>query len=547
MKRFLLVLGVLTTIAACKEKKEVPVIVYDETAEILKQQDHENPRMRYKLLSSKLDSEPIFDELESELDDFSITDYDRVYPMVFEKTIPEIQTAIETGKLTYKELTLFYLYRIHEYELDPSTSLHAIIKLNGNVVKEAEERDEQRLKNPNHHPIFGMPVLLKDNIGTDGMMTTAGAGVLRHNNAGDAFITERLKENGALILGKLNLSEWAYYFCDGCPVGYSAVGGQTLNPYGRKIFESGGSSSGSGVATAANYAVATVGSETSGSILMPSSINSIVGLKPTIGLLSRTGIVPISSTLDTPGPMTRNVTDNAILLDAMKGEDLNDAASVATSVDFLNVLNSADISEKKFGYFNNLYESDSVYAATIDELKEAGVRVSGFDVPSNVSLKGFLTLLNMDMKYDLPEYLETEAGKDVTVRSVADIIAYNNQDSLNLAPYGQGRFDAIIADTTKLVELEVIKRQLKENGKRFFDVELDSLGFDAVLSMNNYHAAQAAVAQYPAITLPMGYDVNGQPHGLTLIAKPFEEASLLQYAYVVEQLLQARKPPVDYK
>ena len=153
--------------------------------------------------------------------------------------------------------------------------------------------------------MYGMPVLIKDNINTSGMPTTAGAiALLENENTEDAFIIKKLKEAGALILGKSNLSEWAYYFCGTCPVGYSATGGQTLNPYGRAIFESGGSSSGSGASVAANYAVAAVGTETSGSITSPSSQNSVVGLKPTIGLLSRTGIVPISTTLDTPGPMT---------------------------------------------------------------------------------------------------------------------------------------------------------------------------------------------------------------------------------------------------
>ncbi len=172
-----------------------------------------------------------------------------------------------------------------------------------------------------------MPILLKDNIGAAGMITTAGSVALADNNAGDAFITKRLKEENAIILGKANLSEWAYFLCTGCPVGYSAVGGQTINPYGRLQFESGGSSSGSGVSVAANYAVAAIGSETSGSILSPSSQNNLVGLKPTIGLLSRSGIVPISSHLDTPGPMTKNVVDNAIVLQALTGKDAADSYS----------------------------------------------------------------------------------------------------------------------------------------------------------------------------------------------------------------------------
>ena len=158
-------------------------------------------------------------------------------------------------------------------------------------------------------------------------MTTAGAVALMNNQTDDAFIVKRLKENGALILGKANLSEWAYFFCGECPSGYSAVGGQTLNPYGRKVLDTGGSSSGSAVAVAANLAPVAVGSETSGSILSPSSQNSVVGLKPTVGLLSRGGIIPISSTLDTPGPITRSVVDNAILLSAMAGKDPEDEAS----------------------------------------------------------------------------------------------------------------------------------------------------------------------------------------------------------------------------
>ena len=161
------------------------------------------------------------------------------------------------------------------------------------------------------------------------MPTTAGAIALSKNeNTEDAYIIKRLKEEGAIILGKSNLSEWAYYFCGTCPLGYSATGGQTLNPYGRTIFESGGSSSGSGVAVAANYAVAAVGTETSGSIISPSSQNSVVGLKPTVGLLSRTGIIPISSTLDTPGPMTKNVTDSFILFNSMLGYDASDPKSI---------------------------------------------------------------------------------------------------------------------------------------------------------------------------------------------------------------------------
>ena len=197
--------------------------------------------------------------------------------------------------LSYEKLTLFYLYRIRKLESDPNTTLHAILALN----------PKNRTSQSQRSFIFGMPILLKDNINTQDMPTT-----ILHVPDNDAYIVSQLQAKGALILGKVNLSEWAYYFCDGCPLGYSAVGGQTLNPYGRKVFESGGSSSGSGVAVAANYAVAAIGSETSGSILSPSGHNAVVGCKPTIGLVSRTGIVPISSTLDTARINDKKCIDN---------------------------------------------------------------------------------------------------------------------------------------------------------------------------------------------------------------------------------------------
>ena len=192
--------------------------------------------------------------------------------MILEQDIPAIQASINDGKLSYEELVLFYLYRIYNYELDNATTLNTIIALNKNVVEEARKMDAAKVASSSEdkHPIYGMPVLLKDNINTAGMNTTAaGAILLMENATDDAFIVKQLKKKGALILGKVNLSEWAYYLCGGCPVGYSAVGGQTLNPYGRRIFETGGSSAGSGTAMAAKcHAVAAVGTETSGAVMI---------------------------------------------------------------------------------------------------------------------------------------------------------------------------------------------------------------------------------------------------------------------------------------
>ena len=381
------------------------------------------------------------------------------------------------------------------------------------------------------------------------MKTTAGAIALQNNETNDAFIVERLKEKGALILGKVNLSEWAYFLCSGCPVGYSAVGGQTLNPYGRKVFETGGSSSGSGTAIAANYAIAAVGTETSGSILSPSSQNSVVGLKPTIGLLSRSGIVPISSTLDTPGPMTRNVIDNGILLSAMLGYDAADSPSVKEEYPDILTASSQPKSIKNIclGVFKELIERDSIYKQTITKLKEAGAEIIEF-TPPEIEMGGFLSILNIDMKNDLPSYLTTYVNnKDaVKITSIADAVVFNAKDSLTRIPYGQALFEGILADSTTAEGLTEIKERLEKNGRTYFDKAMDQHSLNAILSINNYHAGFAAVAKYPALTIPMGYKNSGEPISLTFIGKQFSEADLLRMGKAYEDLTKVRKMPSDY-
>ena len=520
---------------------------YSDSAEVAATTDRDFVRMRYKLIQSKVqDRDAIFSDLYSEVMAFPEDRYQAIKPLVLEQSIPSIQESVKLGKLSYEELVLFYLKRIFKYELNPETSLYTIMELNPAILEQARNLKSNA---DGEHPVYGMPILLKDNIGTEGMKTTAGAIALMNNKTDDAFIVERLKSKGALILGKVNLSEWAYFMCRGCPVGYSAVGGQTLNPYGRKIFESGGSSSGSGTSMAANYAVAAVGTETSGSILSPSSQNSVVGMKPTIGLLSRTGIVPISSTLDTPGPMTRSVIDNALVLDAMRGFDIEDEYSVKADWEegwYLSREEDA-LMGKRYGAFNQLIERDSVYRATVEKLESAGARIIRFDSPE-VGLPGFLNLLNIDMKHDLVSYLTTQP-KDtqaVQVRSVADVVSFNQQDTLLRVPYGQQLLEGIVADSTSKEELEGIKKQLRQNGREYFNGLMNTHQLDAVLSLNNSHAAYAAVAHYPALTLPMGYTAEGEPRNLTLIGKQFQEGKLYRLAAPIEALLKARKMPAGY-
>ena len=549
MKKTIFLLLFITTVIGCQiSKKKQPKVIfkkYNETLALEKQQNHKKSRMQFKLFQSKyLDMNAIFKPFETDLEYFSEENYTALKPFILEQDIPTLQKNIKAGNISYEKLTLFYLYRIRKFESDSTKSLNSIISLNPNVLKEARARDKNKKENTKYS-IYGMPVLLKDNINTSNMPTTAGALVLADNTAiKDAFIVERLRKNGALILGKVNLSEWAYYFCVGCPLGYSAIGGQTLNPYNRGEFETGGSSAGSGVAVAANFAVAAVGTETSGSITSPSSLNSVVGLKPTIGVFSRTGIVPISSTLDTPGPMTKNIIDNAIFMNAMRGFDKSDAASKELAVDYFKNGFKQKLKGRRLGVIKSLL-TDSIYAATVGKLKRAGAELIEI-TPPEVPLNGFLTLLNIDMKNDLPKYLAADADKRIEVTSVKDIVAFNLKDSLLRAPYGQQLFEGIVEDKTTLAALEIIKTNLTNSGRKYFqDLKNDDL--EAILSINNYHSGFAAVANYPTLTVPMGYKNSGEPISLTFIGKPLSERKLLEIGYAFEQLTKVRKMPKNYQ
>lgn len=546
MKRLLALIFVILLFIGCKQRQP-PVVFqkYLEVEAVAKQQDHANNRMKFKLFQSKyLDMNEVFAPFNDDLAYFSEEDYNALKPLIIEKDIPSIQNSVKAGDLSYEKLTLFYLYRIRKFESDSTKSLNAIIALNPSVLKEARQRDKEREWGAlSGMEVYGMPILLKDNVNTKGMPTTAGALALAENkDTDDAFIVKQLKAKGALILGKVNLSEWAYYFCTGCPLGYSGVGGQSLNPYGRAEFETGGSSASSGTAVAANYAVAAVGTETSGSITSPSSWNSVVGLKPTIGLMSRTGIVPISSTLDTPGPMTKFVVDNHIMMMAMIGEDSEDPKSFG--IDTKNAYEAESLKGKRFGALKQ-YLGDSVYKANIQLLKEAGAEILELKL-EGVGLPYFRTVLDADMKVDLPAFLAKYADKDIKVKNVQDVIDFNLKDSILRAPYGQGIFEGIAKDTTSITRLEEIKRVLMGNARKYYSV-IDTENLDALLSINNYQSAYSAVAEYPNLTVPMGYRKNGAPTNLTFIGKPKEEMKLMTLGLLFEKLTKHRKLPSNYE
>ncbi len=538
MKNHLLIFLYLLLIGCnSSEQKWIP---YNESLEITNNKTHSLERMQFKLIQSKFNDKNIwFRELDNYLKDFSENDYEKLKPLIIEKDIPSIQTNIIEKKLTYEKLVLFYLFRIKKIEFNKNTYLNSIISLNPNIVLEARKKD--KIKPESIYSLHGIPVLLKDNINFDGLPTTAGAEILKNNIADDSFVVKKLKESGAVILGKTNLSEWAYYFCVGCPLGYSAIGGQTLNPYGRKEFESGGSSSGSGAAISANLSSVSLGSETSGSILSPSSLNSIVGLKPTIGLVSRTGIIPISNTLDTSGPMTKNVIDNAIVFNSIMGFDQNDSHSKnKININYNEIINSS-LKDKRLGVFKSLL-NDSLYIKTIEDIKKAGGIIIEFE-PPKINFLGFRKILDVEMKNELPKYLSTYFKDNLNIKNISDIINYNLQDSLNRSPYGQKIFEGIVSDNTGKGEFEKLKVRLKKEGERYFNESLKKYSLDAILSINNYHAAYAAAAYYPCLTVPMGYNKSGLPSNLTFISSSYEENKLYQLGYAYEKLSNKRVAP----
>jgi len=538
MKNHLLIfLYLLLSGCNSSEKKWIP---YDESYEITNNKTHSLERMQFKLIQSKFNDKNIwFSELDNYLKDFSEDDYEKLKPLIIEKDIPSIQTNIIQKKLTYEKLVLFYLFRIKKIEFNKNTYLNSIISLNPNIVLEARKKD--KIKPESIYSLHGIPILLKDNINFDGLPTTAGAEILKNNIADDSFVVKKLKESGAVILGKTNLSEWAYYFCVGCPLGYSAIGGQTLNPYGRKEFESGGSSSGSGAAISANLSSVSLGSETSGSILSPSSLNSIVGLKPTIGLVSRTGIIPISNTLDTSGPMTKNVIDNVIVFNSIMGFDQDDSHSKnKININYNEIINSS-LKDKRLGVFKSLL-NDSLYLKTIEDIRRAGGIIIEFE-PPKINFLGFRKILDVEMKNELPKYLSTYFKDNMNIKNISDIINYNLQDSLNRSPYGQKIFEGIVSDNTGKEEFKKLKVRLKKEGERYFNESLKKYSLDAILSINNYHAAYAAAAYYPCLTVPMGYNKNGLPSNLTFISSSFEENKLYQLGYAYEKLSNKRVAP----
>jgi len=522
---------------------------YDQSGDIAALSSHENPSMRgYKLLNSRVsDKNDLWAPFEIELAGFSAAQYQSLKPLILDRSVAEIQAAVAAGSLTYESLTIFYIYRIREIETDDRRFINAIISLNPEAVSRARMLDQRRQQGRvvSGDSVFGIPVLLKDNIGFSEMPTTAGALALRNNQTANAFVVQRLMDNGAVILGKANLSEWAYFFCRQCPSGYSALGGQTLNPYGRLQFGTGGSSSGSGASMAANLASLAVGSETSGSILSPASANSVVGLKPTTGSLSRTGVVPISATLDTTGPLVRSVADAVVLFNAMAGFDKNDTAMPLLSEDFRLVYRETELAAFRLGIVDD-YADNEFYSAAASLLSKAGAELIEVRFSATRSDR-FSEFLGAEMVRDLAMYLQQHASDAVTIGSIVDLQLFNQAEFDLRAPYGQALVDMMADIELTADELELLREELQSLATAELEQLFRDNDIDVLLSINNRHASTAALANYPALTIPMAYEDDGRPIGLTLIAPSFRDQDLIDVGAHFERLSRARRMPVDYQ
>jgi amidase len=547
----------MLSLAASATHSLAQSIDYDEEKDLAVLASNQNVRLHYQRLSSPLRSkEAIWQGLEHVIEAMpsDSDDYRRLEALVVEKSATQLQSLVSQRALSYEEITRFFIARIHAVETDDQRYLNAVISLNPLAVDAARAADDERKEGKNIAPdsLFGLPILLKDNIGFEGLPTTAGAAALAENYARDAFVTQRLKANGVVILGKANLSEWAYFFCTGCPSGYSALGGQTLNPYGRLKFNTGGSSAGSGAAIAGNYALAAVGSETAGSILSPSSANSLVGLKPTTGSLSRSGVVPISSTLDTTGPMARTLGDVVALFNAMAGYDQADTAMPRLTEDLKLLVRDTDLTGLRLG-FPEALASEPLIVAAVSKLEAAGVVVVPveFDPPD---LYEEVQFMGAEMVRDLAEYLSDNASDEVSIETLGDLQAYNLDNPSERAPYGQALVDQMV-DFESFFQSDIaagegeiarLKQIVVEEVGGYLNGLFSRHDLDVLVRINNSGASAGAFANYPALTIPAGYRASGQPVGVTFYAPSFQEQRLIDIGKKLEASGVMRQPPSDY-
>ncbi len=489
-----------------------------------------------------------------------------------EVTIRDLQAAMASGQFTSQQLTEMYIARIAA--LDQSgPMLRSVIEVNPDALDIAKGLDEERQTHGVRGPLHGIPILLKDNIATlDKMQTTAGSlALVGSRPQRDAFVAQRLREAGAVLLGKANLSEWANWRSTTSSSGWSARGGQTRNPYVLDRTAC-GSSSGSAVAIAANLAAASLGTETDGSIICPATSNGLVGIKPTVGLTSRAGVIPISHSQDTVGPFGRTVTDAAILLGAITGVDVHDAVTQESMgkfykdyTQFLDVqgLRGARIGVARQTYFGYNGKADAITEAAIEVMRSLGAEIID---PANIvtseqmaSSDAEVTVLLHEFKADLNAYLATLTG--TSIHSLADIIAFNESHATEEMPYFGQELFVRSQETTSLEDAKYLsaladnQRLARQEG---IDAVMNEYNLDALVMpsggpswcidlITGDHTIggseqAAALAGYPLVSVPAGFTFD-LPIGITFLGRAYSEPTLIKLAYAFEQATKVRRVP----
>jgi amidase len=486
-----------------------------------------------------------------------------------ELTIAELQAGMTNGRLTARSIVNAYLARIDSLDRQ-GPALRSIIEVNREAAAIADQMDRERQQGRVRGALHGIPVLLKDNIDTaDRMTTTAGSLALMGSVAAqDSFVARRLRESGAILLGKANLSEWANIRSTRSSSGWSARGGQCRNPY---VLDRNpcGSSSGSGAAVAANLTAVAIGTETDGSIVCPSSANGIVGIKPTVGLVSRAGIIPISHSQDTAGPMARTVRDAALVLTVLAAADARDTATQSPerqAHDYAEFLDEGGLRGARIGVARSFFTYDGsvegVFETALDVMRKQGaILIDPVDFalpPATDALE--LSVLLSELKADLNAYL-SGLGAGAPVRSLADVIRFNEENRDREMPYfGQELFieaqaKGPLTDEAYLKHLQTIRRAAREDG---IDAVMNAQRLDALVAptggpawtidlVNGDHfsggsSTPAAIAGYPNITVPAGH-VMGLPVGLSFFGRAWTEPTLFRIAYAFEQATKHRQPP----
>ncbi len=491
-----------------------------------------------------------------------------------EATITELQQGMASGMLTARSITELYLRRIGVLNRQ-GPELHAIIETNPEALTIADRLDAERRVSGARGPLHGIPVAIKDNIDThDQMTTTAGSLALEGSiPPRDSYVAQKLREAGAIILAKANMSEWAYWRGFKASSGWSARGGQCRNPYALNRTPC-GSSSGSGVAASANLVALAIGTETGGSIMCPASINGVVGIKPSVGLWSRSGIIPISHSQDTAGPMARTLSDAAALLGAITGVDPRDEATFASDSnyhsDYTQFLDPNGLRGARIGVARNFPGFDkrvlAAFDRAVEDMKAAGVEViDPANIPSLDNTNAFsamqMRMLNVEFKANINKYFES-LGPNAPIRSLSELITFNKKNrNLEMPFFGQELLLASqqagsLTDPEYLEDVRTLQHQARNEG---IDAVINAHRLDAIVAptrdpawvidhimgdnlSGGTSAGLAAIAGYPDISIPMGF-VSGLPIGVSFFGVRWSEPTLLKVAYGYEQATNHRQAP----